>query len=63
MKVPVNEFDGKVTYGQKRRNTGTDQGLSQIHRLNKGKSALLIKAFHEIDLNIFIKAFCLHSRK
>jgi len=22
MKVPVNEFDGKVTYGQKRRNTG-----------------------------------------
>lgn len=54
MKVPVNEFDGKVTYGQKRRNTGTDHGLSQIHRLNKGKSALLIKAFHEIDLNIFV---------
>lgn len=27
MKVPVNEFDGKVTYGQKRRNTGgTYQG-------------------------------------
>lgn len=46
MKVPVNEFDGKVMYGQKRRNTGTDHGLSQIHRLNKGKSALLIKAFH-----------------
>lgn len=46
MKVPVNEFDGKVTYGQKRRNTGTDHGLSQIHRLKKGKSALLIKAFH-----------------
>lgn len=63
MKVPVNEFDGKVTYGQKRRNTGTDQGLSQIHRLNKEKSALLIKAFHEIDLNIFVIAFCLHCRK
>lgn len=23
IKVPVNEFDGKVTYGQKRLNTGT----------------------------------------
>lgn len=22
MKVPINEFDGKVTYGQKRANTG-----------------------------------------
>ena len=22
-KIPVNEFDGKVTYGQKKRNTGT----------------------------------------
>lgn len=34
MKVPVNEFDGKVTYGQKRRNTGTDQGASQIYQWN-----------------------------
>lgn len=46
MKVPVNEFDGKVTYGQKRRNTGTDQGASQIHGQNKGKSTLLIKPFY-----------------
>ena len=26
LKVPVNEFDGKVTYGQKRKNDGKEYG-------------------------------------
>ena len=31
MKVPINEFDGKVTYGQKRK-TGIDDADKQIMR-------------------------------
>jgi hypothetical protein len=34
MGVPVNEFDGKVTYGQKRKNTGIGRFLQLEDALN-----------------------------
>lgn len=52
MKVPLNEFDGKVTYGQKRRKTGIIFGLQIISTYK------LIRVAFTSQFRVFVYQSC-----